>query len=151
MIRPCKNKCGQMVCRKSQVHCDQCKKNKFWFVDIDEYNLNEDDPRKKLKKCECGHHYILWNQYQHTQSNHHKQYIIQRDNLSVTVEKTARMCTAKDDQNRIHGRWSTASHTVCPKCSKTKTITISSDQDIDAHISTKHADVYIFHRGKQQD
>lgn len=137
--RPCKMDCGQLVYKTSQVKCDKCKKHKFWFIDIDEYNLNEEDPRKKLKRCECGHYYISWNQYQHLQSKHHKQYIINRDNLKITIENTARLCTIKDEYNKIHGRWSTNSHSSCPKCS------IPSAPD--RIITTKNADIYIFHKG----
>lgn len=139
MPRPCKNNCGQLVFRKSQLKCEECKKHKFWFVDIDEYNLKEEDPRKKLKKCECGHYYILWNQFQHLQSKYHKQYIIKRDNLEITIESPARLCTQKDNNNKMHGRWSMKHYNACPKCSTTM-------------ISTPNADVFIsHHRPKHMD
>jgi hypothetical protein len=139
IIKPCKLNCGQMVYHKSQLKCEKCKKHKFWFIDFDKYNINEEDPRKKLKKCECGHYYILWNQYQHTQSKHHKQYIIDRDNLEIKIENPARLCTKKDGNNKIHGRWSINYHDTCPKCPPKKPDTI---------IQTKNADVYIFHNNK---
>jgi len=144
--RSCKNNCGHMVYRSSQSKCQKCQEHKFWFIDIDEYNLNEDDPRKKLKKCECGKYYVLWNQYQHNQSNHHKSYIMKRDNMEITIEKTARLCTVKDENNRIHGRWSINLHDACPKCDSStspRIINIHQNQKIDMHISHKYADIYI--------
>jgi hypothetical protein len=136
--KSCKNNCGQIVSKKSLLKCENCRKNKFWFIDIDLYNINEKDYRKKLKKCECGHYYILWNQYQHTQSKHHKKYIINRDNLEMTIENPARLCTKKDENNRIHGRWSINYNNTCPKC--------VSNQNENIVIESKNADVYIFHK-----
>ena len=145
ILKSCKNNCGEIIYRKSQLKCEKCKKHKFWFVDIDKYNLHEEDPRKKLKKCDCGHYYILWNRYQHIQSKHHKKYIIDRDDLEITIETPARMCTKTDENNRIHGRWSLNYHDTCPKCSKTSVL------NPDAIMTTEHADVYIFHNRPDHD
>jgi acetone carboxylase gamma subunit len=130
---------------------------------MDEYNTTEEDPRKRLKRCECGHNYVMWNKYQHDQSTHHKLYVMKKDNIEITIEKPARMCSKKDKNDRIHGRWSTNRHDACPKChisnppdtidtsTKYETIDVSTEHETRIHINHRHADVYIFHKNKSQE
>ena len=89
--------------------------NKFDNVDINEYNKNITDPRKKLVVCECGRRYIYWNQYQHNLTLHHINYTRQKEGLEPKYPIKTHFCQEKTD-GKPHGKWSENLSSQCPKC-----------------------------------